>query len=125
MLNLVRVNAKKLRLMNNKGQTLVEFAILIPVIMMVFFVIIDFANVFYQKNYLENVTNDVVRYKEHGKSDDYIKNKTDKDIDISFKPDGEYKKIIVTKKVNLVTPFSNVFFSNPFIIKSERVVFNE
>ena len=111
--------------MNKKGQALVEFVIILPIIMMIIFVIIDFSNVFYQKNYLENMTNDVVRLKEHGKSDEYIKNKTDKDIKISFERDGDSQKIIVSKNINLVTPFSNMFFKNPFTIKTERIVFYE
>lgn len=111
--------------MTKKGQALVEFVILIPVIMMIIFVIIDFSNVFYQKNYLENVTNDVVRLKERGKTDEYIKKKTDKDIKIIYKSDGDLKKIIVSKNVKLVTPFSTMFFKNPYTIKTERVVFYE
>lgn len=111
--------------MNKKGQALVEFVIIMPIIMMIIFVIIDFSNVFYQKNYLENVTNDVVRLKEHGKNDEYIKKKTDKDIQISIKNNGDTKKIIVSKDINLVTPFSNMFFKNPFTIKTERIVFYE
>lgn len=110
---------------NSKGQALVEFVILIPIIMMIIFVVIDFSNIFYQKNYLENVTNDVVRLKEHGKSDEYVKNKLDKDITITYTPKGDLKKITISKKINLVTPFSNMFFKNPYIIKTERVVFYE
>lgn len=116
---------KHQKLMNNKGQALVEFVIILPIIMMIIFVIIDFSNVFYQKNYLENITNDVVRLKEHGKSNDYIKTKTDKDIKIDFKNDGETKKIVVSKNIILVTPFSNMFFKNPYTIKTERIVFYE
>lgn len=112
-------------LMNKKGQALVEFVIILPIIMMIIFVIIDFSNVFYQKNYLENITNDVVRLKEHGKSDEYIKNKVDKNIKITYKSNGDTQKIIVTKNVVLVTPFSNMFFKNPYTIKTERIVFYE
>ena len=110
---------------NNKGQALVEFVILIPIIMMIIFVIIDFSNVFYQKNYLENVTNDIVRLKERGRSDEYIKSKTDKDIKIVYEPKGDLHKIIVSKNITLVTPFSTMFFKNPYTIKTERIIFYE
>ena len=113
------------RLMNKKGQALVEFVIILPIIMMLIFVIIDFSNVFYQKNYLENVTNDIVKLKEKGKTDEYIKNKTDKDIKITYTRDGDIKKLVVSKNVMLVTPFSNMFFKNPYKIKTERIVFYE
>ena len=125
VLNLGKVIVQSQKLINNKGQALVEFVIILPIIMMIIFVIIDFSNVFYQKNYLENVTNDVVRLKEKGKSDEYIKTKTDKNIKITYKQNSDTKKIIVSKNVYLVTPFSNMFFDNPYTIQTERVVFYE
>ena len=111
--------------MDKKGQALVEFVILLPIIMMIIFVVIDFSNVFYQKNYLENVTNDIVRLKERGKSDEYIKSKTDKDIKISYHTNGDLKKITVSKNITLVTPFSTMFFKNPYTVKTERIVYYE
>ena len=54
--------------LDKKGQALVEFVIIMPIIMMLLFVIIDFSNIFYQKNHLENITNDIVTFKESGKS---------------------------------------------------------
>ena len=123
--NLGKDTVKRQNSVNNKGQALVEFVIILPIIMMIIFVIIDFSNIFYQKNYLENLTNDVVKLKEKGKSDDYIKNNTDKDIKISYKKNNDIKKIIISKNIYLVTPFSNMLFDNPDTIKTERVVYYE
>ena len=89
--------------MNSKGQALVEFVIIIPIIMMIIFVIIDFSNVFYQKNNLENITNDVVRLKENGKTNEYIKRSMPKDIKISYKNTNNNLYINVSKDINLVT----------------------
>ena len=115
---------KKINL-KNKGQALVEFVIILPILMMIIFVIIDFANVFYQKNHLESVTNDIVKLKENGKSSEYIKDSAEKDISIKYTTVNDYLKISVSKKVDLVTPFSSVFFDNPYIIKTERTISNE
>ena len=105
-----------------KGQALVEFVIILPILMMIIFVIIDFANVFYQKNHLESVTNNIVSFKENGKSNEYIKENTDKDIKITYKQKSNVLKIETKKKINLVTPFSSMFFQNPYIIKTERAI---
>ena len=67
----------------NKGQALVEFVIILPIIMIIIFVIIDFSNVFYQKNNLESIMNSVVTYKEIGKSNEYIKNQIKDDVKIT------------------------------------------
>ena len=96
---------------NNKGQALVEFVIILPIIMMVLFIVIDFSNIFYQKNHLEGTINEVVELKENRKSDKEIKNiVSDKDTEIHYEKNGDKLKIKINKKVNLITPFSNLFF---------------
>lgn len=111
---------------NRRGQALVEFVIILPIILMILFIIIDFSNIFYQKNHLESTLNDVVEYKENGKSDSYIKDKVnDSSISISYKRVDDSLDIKVTKKVNLITPFSSLFFDNPFVIKTERMILYE
>ena len=42
--NLEKVIVRKLKKMNKNGQALVEFVIILPIIMMIIFVIIDFSN---------------------------------------------------------------------------------
>lgn len=111
---------------NNKAQALVEFVIILPIILMVLFIVIDFSNIFYQKNHLESVTNDVVEYKENGKTDAYIKNAIkDSKASVSYKTKEDKLNIKLTKKVNLITPFSSLFFDNPFVIKTERTILYE
>ena len=111
---------------NSKGQALVEFVIILPIILMILFIIIDFSNMFYQKNHLESILNDVVEYKENGKSNSYIKDKVnDSSISISYKKIDDSLDIKITKKVNLITPFSSLFFDNPFVIKTERMILYE
>lgn len=111
---------------NSKGQALVEFVIILPIILMILFIIIDFSNIFYQKNHLESTLNYVVEYKENGKSNSYIKDKiNDSSISISYKKIDDSLDIKITKKVNLITPFSSLFFDNPFVIKTERMILYE
>lgn len=111
---------------NSKGQALVEFVIILPIILMILFIIIDFSNIFYQKNHLESTLNDVVEYKENGKSNSYIKDKVnDSSVSISYKKIDDSLDIKITKKVNLITPFSSLFFDNPFVIKTERMILYE
>lgn len=110
---------------NKKGQALVEFVIILPIILMIIFVIIDFSNIFYQKNHLESVTSDIVSFKENGKSNEYIKKRIDDSITISYKDGNDTLKIITKKEVNLITPFSSMFFDNPYVIKTERTILYE
>lgn len=93
----------------NKGQALVEFVIILPIIMIIIFVIIDFSNVFYQKNNLESIMNSVVTYKENGKSNEYIKNQIKDDVKITYEINDENLTINISKDIKLITPFSSMF----------------
>lgn len=109
---------------HNKGQALVEFVIILPIIMMIIFVIIDFANVFYQKNHLENVVNDAVVFSENSQNK-YKEKLKKEDINITYKTDANELTVKGEKKVSLVTPFAGMFFKNPYVIKTERIVLYE
>ena len=47
-------------LTNNKGQALVEFILIFPIIVLILCIIIDFSNVFVSENKLENKLDDVI-----------------------------------------------------------------
>lgn len=114
-----------LRKANNKAQALVEFVILLPIIIMILFIVIDFAFVFYNKNALEGTMNDVALYKQKGKSYDEIKSTLPKDVTLSYKNNNNKSTVTLTTKINLITPFASTFFDNPYEISTERVILNE
>ena len=109
----------------NKGQALVEFVIILPVILMILFVIIDFSNIFYQKNHLENIVSDVANLKENGKSNKYIEKSISDNVKITYKQKDNTLLINVSKDIKLITPFSSIFFENPYEIKTERTIIYE
>lgn len=109
----------------NKGQALVEFVILMPIIIMILFIIIDFSNIFYQRNHLEGIVSDVVNLKEKGKSNSYITSAIDENVNINYMKKDDTLIINVSKDVKLVTPFSSLFFDNPYYIETERTIIYE
>lgn len=110
---------------NNKGQALVEFVILLPIIIMILFIVIDFAFIFYNKNSLEGVMEEVSLYQQNGKSYDEIKEILDTDTTIKYNYQGDKLEIVLTKKVDLITPFASSILSDPYKITTKRVLFNE
>ena len=58
--------------MNKKGQALVEFIIILPVIIFIIMLLVDFMTIFSYKNKLEsNMNNVTILYKEN-KIDDFV-----------------------------------------------------
>ena len=59
-------------LINNKGQALVEFILIFPIIVLILCIIIDFSNVFVSENKLENKLDDVIYLIRNNKENDII-----------------------------------------------------
>ena len=63
--------------MNNKGQTLVIFVILLPILLIVLTLIVDLGFLYIEKRNIDNIVYDSVEY--------YLENINDKDIDSKVK----------------------------------------
>lgn len=107
--------------MNKKGQALVEFIIILPVIIFIIMIIIDFMLIFTYKNELENDMNNVVKVYNKNKEEIYsiTENK------ITIKEDDKYLNITLSKNYQTITPGLSLILGNPYEIKCERVILNE
>lgn len=108
--------------MNKKGQALVEFILILPIFLMILFVIVDFGTILNNKSRLENTSADIINMYKNGESIENIKN-IYSDISISINTYKEkYKKIIIKKNVNLITPGLERILEDPFPIEIERII---
>lgn len=112
--------------MNRKGQALIEFIIILPVLIMLIFSFIDLGRIILENNRLEAVTTEVVvKYKEtknYSEVSEYIKSMGYKDIDLSIKTNDEIVTIKLNKELKLVTPGLDSILGNPYSVSVERVV---
>ena len=113
-------------MMNKKGQALVEFIIVLPILILILFAILDFGLVSYNKNKMENIISDVAKMYSNNESIEEIKTfilSNDKDIDVKFESEDKYIKIILNKKYDYITPGLNKIFNNSDIL-IERKIYN-
>ena len=109
--------------MNNKGQALIEFVLILPVFLFILFAIIDFGIIFNSKSNLENDSADIIELFKNGTSIEEIKEiYTNNSIKLSN--NGDYYTFTITTSVNLITPGLNKVLGNPYTINVERVVPN-
>lgn len=105
---------------NNKGQALVEFIIILPIVLLLIISIIDLGNIFYKKYALQNDLDIIV---DMYKSDDlsginsYI---SDKDIKIKYSDEDSLLKIELTKDVNVTSPILNTILGKTYEINVDR-----
>lgn len=110
--------------MNNKGQALVEFVLILPIFILILFVIIDFGMIINSKSKLENNSVDIIEMIKHDKSTEDIRD-IYKDIDVVIEDTNDYLKVTLTKNIEIITPGLNRVLGNPYEIKVERFVYND
>lgn len=108
--------------MNKKGQALIEFVLILPILIMILFSIIDFGRIYTTKSDLESILSDIIlnNYTSN-EINEYIENKNI-NANVDIKIDNNSKKITMTKKIDLITPLLNVILDNPYTISIERVI---
>lgn len=112
--------------MNKKGQALVEFVLILPVVIFMLLATIDIAKIFYTSTNLENKLNDIVAMYEEGLEYEKIEsnlNKYIKNSSLSIKEDGKYIEFKLAKKVDIITPGLKLIFKDK--IEKKRVIYNE
>ncbi len=110
--------------MNNKGQALIEFVLILPVFIMMLFLVIDFGNIYSKKANLENDTNDIVSLLKNGKDFNEIK-EIYKNYMINISYIDDYEKVTVVNYVDLITPGLSKIISSPYEVKIERYIYYE
>lgn len=111
---------------NNKGQALIEFAIILPIMLILTFGIIDFARVISEKNSLENKLSDVVLMYQNGKDINEINStlkKEDEKVELEFNTDDKYVTIKLNKTINPITPGITHISKKIFDISVNRVIY--
>ena len=88
-------------MLNNKGQTLVVFVILLPIFILFIAYIYDTLNINYEKQRLDDIKESLEKSEESDYCDIVYKN--DKDMMCNM----EQEKIIITKRVKTIFGFIN------------------
>lgn len=99
--------------MGKKGQALIEFILIMPVMVYLILVLVDFTLIISTKNKLDNKLNELVtEYKEKGVCPS----------DATCTQNDTYEKITIKEKYTPKTPGLNLILKDPYYIKSERTV---
>ena len=114
--------------MNKKGQALVEFVIILPVLLCIMLSIIDFGVILYNKNTLESNIDSVVKMIQNKESEDEINHfikSENKNTEYKLEKKDKYVMIKLISKVDIITPGLNIILNNPYKIEVKRVIYEK
>ncbi len=107
---------------NKKGQALVEFVIILPVLLLIVISMVDFGNLLYQKYQLEQNLEYV--------SDLYLANDTNaleqekQRLNIKTKEDGNTVKLSIEKKITMSSPILRRILGDNYTITTSRKLYH-
>jgi Flp pilus assembly protein TadG len=119
-----------------KGQAVLEIALVLPILLLVFCGITDFGRILYSSTHLNMITQESVRLAGLGKSDyqvgQYVSNNTylvNKDlISVTITPadtarkSGDYVTVKIDYGINYITPLVGSFLPSPFGISTQSTM---
>lgn len=105
---------------NNKGQALVEFVLVLPVIIILIFGMIELGNMIHKKYQLETHMDSVIELYKAGKTEVIDSYATTNDITINFQESGSLVTAVIEQKINLITPGIDIIIDNPYTIRAKR-----
>lgn len=108
---------------DNRGQALVEFIIIIPVLILIISALIDFGNIIYQKYQLEgelDLVTDMYQNNELDKMNTYV---SDINASINIDKDNQFITIKLTKDVNINTIILNNVIGHKYPISVKKTIY--
>ncbi len=109
--------------MNKKGQALVEFIIVLPILLLILISIIDFGNIIHKKYVLENDLDTIVNMYDANEYDEINNYISDKDLKIDYKTEDKFITINVSKNVNIFSPVLIGMWGRKYEIKTSRSIY--
>ena len=109
----------------NRGQSLVEFIIILPILLLILLSMVDFGNIIYKKYALESSLDTVVELYKNNEQKKKKKYLSTEEAKVQYEQDADFVKIVLTKDIKILTPGLNVILKDPYEIKVERTIYYE
>lgn len=105
---------------NERGQALVEFVLILPILLLILISMIDFGSLLYQKYQLEQKLDYISDLYLGDQQADIETEKRESHITVQIEEQKPLVKITVRKNANLSSPILRKILGNPYQIETSR-----
>lgn len=109
--------------MNRKGQALVEFVLIVPVLIFFIVGLIDVGNLIYKKLELENKLDTVVDLYQANESNELKQYLNEHKLSIKYTSSDKYLTIAITQNIKITTPILKDILKSPYQIKAGQTIY--
>ena len=111
--------------MNKKGQALVEFILILPVLLIVLMSLIDIGNIFVQKYELNKDLDIIESYYENNQKQELLAYAANEEIEYSEKKENHLDILTVKKKVKRNVPIRSNILGSTYTIEADTKIYGE
>ena len=111
--------------MNKKGQALIEFILILPIILLILVYIIDIGNIFMQKYNLNNSLETITELYQNGKLKELHTYAAKEDLTFEEKTEGSMVTIKITKKVKVSAPGLSKIIGKNYKIETHKSIYKD
>ena len=109
--------------MNKKGQALVEFILILPVILMVFMALIDIGSIFIQKIDLNNSMNTVSEMYQNGDKKELMAYVAKEELKYDEFVSGDMATLTLKKNIDVSAPILSNVLGKRYQIETSKVIY--
>ena len=111
--------------MNKKGQALVEFILVLPILLLIIISMIDIGNIFLKKFDLNNDLETVATLYENGDMTNLNNYLEEENINLSENSKDDMITLTLSQKVSISTPVIKQVLGNDYEIKTSKTIFKQ
>ncbi len=111
--------------LNKKGQALVEFILVLPILLLIIISMIDIGNIFLKKFDLNNDLETVATLYENGDMTNLNNYLEEENINLSENSKDDMITLTLSQKVSISTPVIQQVLGNEYEIKTSKTIFKQ
>ena len=110
---------------NNKGQALVEFIIVAPILILIIMAIVDISNIASKKMKLENNLDTVVSLYQDKNFNSIESLSNTEHFIFNYEKNNDTTTISLKQNIKVFTPFLNKIIGNNYSIETKRIIYEQ
>lgn len=110
--------------MNKRGQALVEFVLILPVLLLIVISMIDVGNIFLKKYELNNNLDMIAEMYQNGEMKQISLLTSSEDIKLEEKTSDNMTKLTIKKNVSIQVPILSNILGKTYEISLSKIVYN-
>lgn len=108
---------------NERGQALIEFLMIVPILFLIIMAVFDFGNILYHRYELENQVDFVANLYEEEKQEELDSYLSKHNLIIEVNRETDYQVIYIKKKISITTPGLGKILGDPYSISTSKILY--